>query len=68
MSLSAFVLTGLVCASFCWTCGYAFEHRRQLTGWIPRPARRDPVAREAARGVREIERYLALMPQPRRRY
>lgn len=61
------ILAGLVAAAGCWCCGYVVHS----DSWLVRPAFRrrrapadpatlpDDIAEEAARGIREIERFLS---------
>lgn len=62
------IFVGLVAAAGCWCCGYVIHSdlwrakppaRRTRAEETPVGARELDVAEEAARGIREIERYLS---------
>jgi hypothetical protein len=62
------IFAGLVAAAGCWCCGYVVHSdvwrslppaRRRRSADAPAVLPDDDVAQEAARGIREIERYLS---------
>jgi len=55
---------GLVTAGLCWSCGYGYRCASARIGPPPR-LRADPIAREAARGIRRFERLLAEIARAR---
>jgi hypothetical protein len=58
------VCAALLAAGLCWSCGCGAQAAWARIGPPRRVRPRDPVVREACRGVRELERYLAQAAAP----